>query len=356
MQSLRKFFWRSSFFPRKISFSREGKVFVLISLGLGFAAINTGNNLVYLVFSLSLAMIVLSGLLSEWNLRKLRPHFSPLVRAEATKPCFVEIGVENDRKRLPAFSVQVRLLFEEDEVDVLPMRALEVRPCEKANGSCILKFPRRGVFNIYGVAVTTDFPFSFFEKSVVFPTEAEVLVHPRIKDEAHLPSLYLANGEEGGTVGKSGHGTEIFGVREFRDGDNPRHKSYKRILPGGRELVKEFEQEAKKAVFVMVFDIYDEKLLNKDDLEKALENAASFCVSLLRQGFHVGLKTVSGRVEVREGRGESQMWQILDSLSILDFLRVPSNQVEAVFEGKSHLAQYEGLAFLVHPRFGVLRV
>jgi hypothetical protein len=35
--------------PRKLKFTREGKYFLGITLGVGFAAINTGNNLLYLL-------------------------------------------------------------------------------------------------------------------------------------------------------------------------------------------------------------------------------------------------------------------------------------------------------------------
>jgi uncharacterized protein (DUF58 family) len=356
MFSFRRFFWRSRFFPRKISFSREGKVFVLISLGLGFAAINTGNNLIYLVFSLSLAMIVLSGILSEWNLRKLRPFFSPVTRAEAMKECFVEVGAESERKRLPAFSVQVRLLFEEDDVYVRPMRVLEVRAGQRVNGSCVLKFSKRGVFNLFGVAITTDFPFSFFSKSVVFPASGKVLVHPRIKDDISSVVGYLPDGEEVSISSRSGRGTEIFGLRDFRVGDNPRHKVYKRILPDGKELVKEFEQEGTRAVLLVVFDIYDDKLVGRDVLEKALEDAASVCVNLVRQGVQVGVKTVSGRVELPAGKGEAQLFEILDLFSTLDFLKVQSSHVEEALSGSTFSTDRETTLLFIHPALGVTRI
>ena len=35
--------------PRRLSFTREGKIIVVLSVGVGFAAINTGNNLLYLL-------------------------------------------------------------------------------------------------------------------------------------------------------------------------------------------------------------------------------------------------------------------------------------------------------------------
>ena len=35
--------------PRRLRFTREGRVIVILSIGVGFAAINTGNNLLYLL-------------------------------------------------------------------------------------------------------------------------------------------------------------------------------------------------------------------------------------------------------------------------------------------------------------------
>ena len=43
--------WRP---PRKLKFTREGKYFLGITLGVGFAAINTGNNLLYLLLGMLL--------------------------------------------------------------------------------------------------------------------------------------------------------------------------------------------------------------------------------------------------------------------------------------------------------------
>src|ERR1700743_3004921 len=57
--------------PRRLRFTREGKFFVGITLGVGFAAINTANNLLYLLLGMLLALIVVSGIMSELSLRDL---------------------------------------------------------------------------------------------------------------------------------------------------------------------------------------------------------------------------------------------------------------------------------------------
>ena len=58
--------------PRQLRPTRAGWVFLSVILGVGFAALNTGNNLLYLVLSLMLAFLTLSGVLSESALRGVR--------------------------------------------------------------------------------------------------------------------------------------------------------------------------------------------------------------------------------------------------------------------------------------------
>ena len=55
--------------PRHLRVPFAGKVFLLVTLGVGVAAVNTGNNLLYLALSLNLSLILLSGVLSEGTLR-----------------------------------------------------------------------------------------------------------------------------------------------------------------------------------------------------------------------------------------------------------------------------------------------
>ncbi len=56
---------------RFIRFTPEGKKFIFITIGIGFAAVNTGNNLLYLVLAMLLSLIIASGFLSEWGVRGL---------------------------------------------------------------------------------------------------------------------------------------------------------------------------------------------------------------------------------------------------------------------------------------------
>jgi hypothetical protein len=58
--------------PRTLRITRTGRTYLVLTLGVGFGALNTGNNLLYLVLGLLLSLIVVSGVLSERCLRGLR--------------------------------------------------------------------------------------------------------------------------------------------------------------------------------------------------------------------------------------------------------------------------------------------
>ena len=95
---------------------------------MGFAALNTGNNLLYLVLSLMLGFLVLSGVMSESALRGIR------VRRRLPRDLFAgastSVGLEftNTLRRVPAFAVVVEdRVAEGDEPTRAAGRAFALR-------------------------------------------------------------------------------------------------------------------------------------------------------------------------------------------------------------------------------------
>src|SRR5262245_81585 len=82
----RRWPWSRLKTSRRLKFTREGKFFVGITLGVGFAAINTGNNLLYLLLGMLLALIIVSGLMSELSLRDLTVIRRLPLRAQVARP------------------------------------------------------------------------------------------------------------------------------------------------------------------------------------------------------------------------------------------------------------------------------
>ena len=64
--------WRRLRAWRRIRFTSGGAAFSLGSMAVGFAAMNTGNNLLYLLLGSMLGFIAVSGWLSEQAIRALQ--------------------------------------------------------------------------------------------------------------------------------------------------------------------------------------------------------------------------------------------------------------------------------------------
>ncbi len=311
--------WRSDFFPRKLSFTREGRVVVVMSIGLGFAAINTGNNLIYVVFGLSLGFILISGFLSETNIRRITPSRMPYFRAGAGRAVPFLLSAGNGGRRMSSFGIEVWPLFEGDDVKTEPAVFTEVEPGASVDGPASVTFPRRGEYPIRGMVVSTEFPFSFFRKSAVIPANGSVIVHPAVHAlrEVRIPAG--AEGEEE-SLPRPGRGYEFFGVRDFRSGDNPRHISHRLSAARGRTVVREFEQTGNRMVFIALVNIDPGGDDGQARAEFAIEKAASVAVHLIAQGRVVGLASCSGVVTA--GTGQAQSVRILDHLATLPVLEL----------------------------------
>ena len=165
-------------FRRHLRFTREGKLFVFVTLGLGFAAVNTGTNLMYLVFGFMLSLIVLSGVLSEHVLRGLAVERRLPARAVAGEPALIELCVKNGKRRLVSYSVEV-----EDQAEgVSNLRRcyfLKIGPGGEQSASYRRVPEQRGLLRFTGFSIATRFPFALFEKWREVEQPGELLVFPR---------------------------------------------------------------------------------------------------------------------------------------------------------------------------------
>ena len=100
--------FRRLFRDRTIRVTTEGIRFLLLTLAVGIAAVNTGNNLFYLLLAMMLSLVVLSGLLSEQCVRRLDVHRHLPDYLFVNQPTTATLRVANYKSRIP--SVSLRLL------------------------------------------------------------------------------------------------------------------------------------------------------------------------------------------------------------------------------------------------------
>jgi uncharacterized protein (DUF58 family) len=249
MKLARRAAWSFARPRRRLRFTREGKVFIGITLGVGFAAVNTGNNLLYLVLGLLLSLVILSGVLSEvalWGLefRRRLPR-----RAYAGTPALVEIEVHNRKRYAPSYSIEVEDRLDNRRTDKR-CYFLKVSAGARQTAAYRRVAPVRGTEHYVALRVATRFPFGLFEKWREVEMRESQLVYPSpLRSRGHRTPTVVAG--EQVTREERGHG-EVDGVRELSDGDPVRDIHWAKTAATGRLVARERRREGARAVRIEV--------------------------------------------------------------------------------------------------------
>jgi len=297
--------------PRVLRPTRAGWCFFAITFGVGFAALNTGNNLLYLVLSLMLAFLVLSGVLSESALRGIQidRHLPREIFAGSANPVVLEI--HNRQHRVAAFAIVV-----EDSLAGADGRrpagrcfALRVGPAASETRRYAFKPERRGAVRFSGFRVSTRFPFGLFVKSLELEAVQPAWVYPAVRPLVMPPRLASTETEGSGTSRELGAGAVVSGLREFTRGDPARRIHWKSSLRRGALLVGEIDDEREAEIEVLLRTGPD----LRGDFERRVSWAASEAVCHLEAGLRVALRTDDGYLPPDSGLHQRR--RVLDFLA-----------------------------------------
>jgi uncharacterized protein (DUF58 family) len=277
-------------------------VFFALTFGVGFAALNTGNNLLYLVLSLMLAFLVLSGVLSEAALRGIQ------VRRRLPRELFAEAGtlvaleIRNEQRRVPAIAIVIEDLLREGD-RIRPAGrcfVLRVAPRGQEQRFYRLRAARRGELHLHGFRVSTRFPFGLFSKALEIEAPESALVYPAVDP---LPA-YLSRAAERSADGerpRPAPSGEVGGLRDFVTGDPLRHIHWPASARRGSLVARQRESDRRgeHEVRLRTRDVHP-----GDGFETAVRRAASEVVSWLESGARVALRTDAARFEAADGSGQ----------------------------------------------------
>lgn len=297
--------------------TRAGIVYVLATLVIGIAALNTGNNLLYIVVAAMLASILVSGYVSAWVLRYLDLDVRLPEHIFAGRPVFGRIVLSNPRRLLPAFSVRVvskarkkKKSSKEWQWEATTFAFPFNRPAEQqwlklpdrrlrrvtvippppgifqgmayfpfipakveASADLELKFDQRGCYREDSFGLATQFPFALFTKTRHVALRREVIVYPRIEPTQQLlETLPLARGEWESFV--RGRGADLYRIREYMPEDSARHVDWKATAKSGSLKVREFARDDERRVCI-IFDNPLGGAIREKDYEKAVDLTAS---------------------------------------------------------------------------------
>jgi uncharacterized protein (DUF58 family) len=216
----------------QVKITRSGFIYIGLTIALGVGAANTGNNLLYLMASLMLGLMLLSGLSSLVNLRGLDVSMDPPGELFAGVPAAFTLRVR--KRRGSSFFLRFQTPFGRA---FLPSVRGEVR------APVWLTFPKRGRAHIEAVEIQSGFPLGFFRRLHARRLDLDVLVYPRPIHQA-LPPLGGIAGGSHPQVGAGEPGDEVHGLRIFRRTDPLKRVDWKATARRGRMIVREFDRIA----------------------------------------------------------------------------------------------------------------
>lgn len=279
--------------PRTLRPTRAGWVFFALTLGVGFGALNSGNNLLYLVFSLMLAFLVLSGVLSESALRSLEVRRRIPRELFAGAPTTLAVEITNTSGRIPAFAIAVEDLLQpipgvESYRPLGRMFALRVGPGATEHRAYRLVPERRGPLHLAGFRISTRFPFGLFAKATLLELPEEALVYPAMIDAEPPSPTRMSEGEAHSGSARPESGSEVVGLRTYTPGDSMRRVHWRATLRRGTTVVRQSEEP--RAAEASLYLSTRSPLAN-DRFEQSVRRTASQAVHLLQQGARVSLRT-----------------------------------------------------------------
>lgn len=289
-------------FPRKLVLTRDGKWIIAIALLLGIGAVNTGNNLLYLVLSLLISVITISGILSEWTLRNVKLRRAYPTELVVDQPTLLRVEVDN-AKRAGAFNLEIGELVDEELLATRAGYVLHLPGGEKGQCFVVARPLRRGPLETGGLRISTRYPFGFARKSRIFEEPTRFVVLPAV-GEVDLDARGLGGRGDIHRSRKAGFGGEFRGLRQARQGDALRDIHWKVSARRDRLIAREWEAEASRLV-VLHFahlapdDLHDPILdphLDPQVLDRACTTVAGIADVLLTAEMSVGLRTLQGQV------------------------------------------------------------
>jgi hypothetical protein len=309
-------------------FTREGVVYFVMIMVIAIAALNTGNNLLFIVLANLLAGIILSGILSAIVLSQLELEFALPEHVFAERPLISRLTVQNLKWIFPSFSLILsardprqgkrrraalpaprHILDAPVYVPYIPHRSAVTQHVE-------LTFPHRGRYSQDGFRVSTKFPFGLLLKAHEISSRQEILVLPNVQPTEEFYEILPLIGGEIESFYK-GRGHDLYAIRDYQESDSARHVDWKATAKAQQLKVREFTREDERRLVL----VFDSSIPSAD--EKALaqfEKGVNFCACLAWHFFEIDaqMQFIAEGFETPMAPAGEVIYPVLESLALVE--------------------------------------
>ena len=280
--------------PEKTSWSltRAGHYLALITL-LFWAAGFVWDRYAFLVVTAVLApLLLLSVPFGRAVFRGLELRVNLPRRVVAGRPFRITVDARKTRGWIGAHGVRLVPGFLRGR----PMILVHLSRGGRCRATEAYLIPRRGIYVLEWVRLTTHFPFGLVRRHAVVPVEQEIIVHPD-PDRLHRPVLAPDGSRtrgDGFEVPRAGE-DEFYGLRDHRPGDRMRNISWRVTARLGKLVVRQMRAQAEGELDVILHG----RVTASRRVPVIVENAVSITAQLVRHAREEGCRL---RLEVRGAR------------------------------------------------------
>jgi uncharacterized protein (DUF58 family) len=297
-------FLKNLFRKRKkaqIKLTLAGKLYIGFTLLIAFAAVNTGNNILYIILSFLLALMVVSGILSVYNLKGLDVEVSPPDEVWCCKENPFKVFITN-RKRFPSFLIDLWLEKVSERFPFVEKKVFKEFP---------LRFEKRGKHLLKEAYLESSFPFGLITRIKTVDLNKEIIVFPQPKEvDIHLFPVKGSYAWESGYLSvKLKGGDTIEGIKEY-EGEGRRLIHWKILARLGELYAKKLSSEVPIREVVIDLDS-----VPGEDWEEQISHTTYLVLKFYRSGFAVGIK--HGAKEIRPSYDREHLKRLLRFLALL---------------------------------------
>jgi len=292
-----------------------GTAYLLLTVTVGFAAINTGNNSLFIGLAFMLGVLLLSGLASKGGLKGIEIELVELDEAWAGEPTPGLLILHNRSKIWSARDI-VLILSELEEpvfVPVLPGKSRTTVPAT-------FLFPKRGRIELTRVDLYTRYPFALFVKKRRVRLNAQTVVFPRLLSHRERQPFIPVEGDFVAS-NRVGPGAEIFAFRDYVRGDSLRQLHWKKTASLGRWIIKQSELDANRSVQIAL-DPYLPPGVSEERFEEMVSAAATMLNDALKARIEVVLSMPG--IELR-GSGPTVRRPMFEALAMVTPVGTPAD-------------------------------
>jgi len=313
--------------------TREGVYYLFMLLFVIGGAVFREVNLLLVIAAIMIGPIVFSWRIVTATLSNLRVSRRVASSVEAGMPLGVELLVENRRRRLASWALEVR-----DRVESLnPITTSDIRvsrvliPSVPAGTTVRTHYAvrptRRGRIQITASAVSTRFPWGFVAGERAINLVDEILVTPRLGRLTSQWSQFIGARESEGQQSERTRATaqrrgfsegDYYGLREWRPGDSRRWIHWRTSAKIGGMAVLQFEQRRNKDL-ILIVDLWNPSTAEERH-QLAVEWTVSFAGTIVADICHRAAGNLTLAIVGQETRSWDRAASPLLAREVLEYL------------------------------------